>query len=171
MKLTKHIKAFTVFELLITMTLTVILVAFSYSGFSMMQKLFTDYTKQSNFISEINQLHTALFYLSDKATTIQKKDDKTLVFQSDSASTFLTMNDNAILLTFTSHTDTFHVEPKNTTFKLLTLTNQLPSTLIEKFDSDVFYKTQKFHLSFQKEYDAQHILKSTLEIQPLDEFN
>ncbi len=171
MQATKKIKAFTVFELLISMTLTVILVAFAYSSFSMMQKLFNDYTKQSAFILEINQLHTALFYISNKATTIQKKDDKTLVFNSDSSNTLLVINEKNVLLVFASHTDTFHFEPKNNTFKLLTLTNQLPSTLIKKFDSDVYYKTQKFHISFQKEYDAQHILKSTLEIKPLDEFN
>ena len=171
MPINKTIKAFTVFELLISMTLTGILIAFAFTGFNMMQQLFNDYTKQSSFISEINQLHGALFYLSDKSTEIVKIDDKHLSFKSDSSTTQLIIEEKNILLKFTSHTDTFKLDPKDVTVTLLTLSNHLPSNLVEKFDCDVFYKTQKFHVSFQKQYDAQSILKSTLVSQPPDEFN
>lgn len=167
----KSIKAFTVFELLISMTLTGILVAFAFTGFNMMQQLFNDYNKQSIFISDINQLHSALFYLSNKSSGIEKIDDKHLSFTSDSSTAQLVIEEKNILLKFASHTDTFKLEPKDATITLLTMSNQLSSNLVEKFDCDVFYKTQKFHVSFQKQYDAQPILKSTLVLQPPDEFN
>lgn len=171
MRINKSIKAFTIFELLISMTLTGILVAFAFTSFNMMQKLFNDYTKQSSFISDINQLHSALFYLSNKASGIEKLDDQHLLFKSDSSTTQLIMEEKNILLKFASHTDTFKLEPKDATITLLTMSNKLPSNLVEKFDCEVFYKTQKFHVSFQKQYDAQPILKSTLVLQPPDEFN
>ena len=171
MLINKSIKAFTVFELLISMTLTGILVAFAFTSFNTMQKLFSDYTKQSTFISDINQLHSALFYLSNKATDIEKIDEKHISFKSDSSITQLIIEENSILLKFASHTDTFKLEPKDATITLLTMSNQLSSNLVEKFDCEVFYKTQKFHVSFQKQYDAQPILKSTLVLQPPDEFN
>lgn len=171
MQITKKIKAFTVFELLISMTLTGILVAFAFTSFNTMQKLFNDYTKQSVFISDINQLHSALFNLSNKAIGIEKIDEKNLLFKSDSSTTQLIIEEKNILLKFASHTDTFKIEPKDATMTLLTINNQLPSNLVEKFDCDLFYKTQKFHVSFQKQYDAQSILKPTLVLQPPDEFN
>ena len=171
MPINKSIKAFTIFELLISMTLTGILVAFAFTSFNTMQKLFNDYTKQSTFISDINQLQGALFYLSNKATDIEKTDDKHLSFKSDSSITQLIIEEKSILLKFASHTDTFKLEPKEATITLLTTSNQLPSNLVEKFDCNVFYKTQKFRVSFRKQYDAQSILKSTLALQPPDEFN
>ena len=171
MPINKKIKAFTVFELLITMTLTGILVAFAFSGFNMMQQLFNDYTKQSNFISEINQLHSALFYLSNKAVDITKQDDKNIVFKTDSSTTQFILTDKTMLLKFAAHSDTFHFESKDVSFKLLNMSNNQPSNLIQQFDASIFYKTQKFHVSFQKQYDAQSVLKSTLELQPPDEFH
>ena len=39
-----NIKAFTMIELLITMTLTAILVVFAFMGYNQIQKLFVDYS-------------------------------------------------------------------------------------------------------------------------------
>lgn len=166
-----HIKAFTVFELLISMTLSGILVAFAFMGFNQLQHLFTDYTKQSNFIVEMNQLNTAFFNLSEKANVIEKENDKTFVFKTDSDQVKLLLEDNNILLKFKSHTDTFHFAPKKTEFRTLHFTNETPSNLVLQFDTDVFFKSQKFHVSFQKEYDAEHILKTATELFPPDELN
>lgn len=166
-----YIKAFTVFELLISMTLSGILVAFAFMGFNQLQHLFTDYTKQSSFIAEINQLNTAFFNLSEKANLIEKENDKTLVFKTDSNLVKLLLEENTILLKFKSHTDTFHLEPKKTEVKTLNFTNEMPSNLVLQFDTDVFFKSQKFHVSFRKEYDAEHILKTVTELFPPDELN
>ena len=157
------LKAFTVFELLISMTLTSILALFAFSGFSLMQQLFSDYTKQCTFISELNQLHSALYYMSNKATTIIKQNENSIVFKTDSANTELVLTAKTMLLKFPSHTDTFSFEPKQTTINLLKTNNEQLTNIVNQFDSDVFYKTQKFHVSFHKQYDAQSILKSELE--------
>ena len=166
-----YIKAFTVFELLISMTLSGILVAFAFMGFNQLQHLFIDYTKQSNFIVEINQLNTAFFNLSEKADLIEKENDKTLVFKTDSDQVKLLLEENNILLKFKSHTDTFHFAPKKMEFKTLNLNNETPSNLVFQFDTDVYFKSQKFHVSFRKEYDSEQTLKTTTELFPPDELN
>lgn len=171
MQIKQPIKAFTVIELLISMTLTGILVAFSFTGFNQMQKLFNDYNQQTAFIAEMNQLHSALFYLSNRSASVEKTDDNTIVFRSDSSNTQFILNDKALLLQFPSHTDTFHFEPKDIAFEFLITGNQMPSKLVKRFDCDVFFRNQKFHVSFRKQFDSDQILKSTLELLPPDEFN
>lgn len=166
-----RIKAFTVFELLLSMALSAILVAFAFMGFSQMQKLLHEYNNQSTFISDMNQLHSALFNLSHRANAIEKQDENTVLFRTDSASNQLLINKDNILLKFPSHTDTFHFEPKEVTFTLLQVNEQVPSKLIRQFDCTIFFKNQKFHVSFQKQYDAESVLKSTLELLPPDELN
>ena len=166
-----YIKAFTVFELLISMTLSGILVAFAFMGFNQLQHLFTDYTKQSTFIAEINQLNSAFFNLSENADFIEKQNDKTLVFKTDSTNVSLILQETNILLKFKSHTDTFHFETQKTEIKTLNLTAETPSNLVLQFDTDVFFRNQKFHVSFHKYYDAEHILKTTTELFPPDELH
>lgn len=171
MRIKHSLKAFTVFELLLSMALSAILVAFAFMGFNQMQKLLREYNTQSTFISDMNQLHAALFNLSNKATAIEKQDENTLLFKSDSTINQLVVNEKNILIKFASHTDTFHFEPKDKTFIPLGINEQIPSKLIRQFDCDVFFRNQKFHVSFQKQYDAESILKSTLELAPPDELN
>lgn len=168
----KHpIKAFTVFELLLSMALSAILVAFAFMGFNQMQKLLHEYNAQSTFISDMNQLHSALFNLSHQASAIEKQDENTLLFRSDSAGSQLLLHKDKILLKFASHTDTFHLEPKEAAFTLLQVNEQVPSKLLKQFDCTIFFKNQKFHVSFQKQYDTESVLKSTLELLPPDELN
>jgi len=171
MSINQPIKAFTVIELLISMTLTGILVAFSFMGFNQMQRLFNDYNQQTAFIAEMNQLHSALFYLSNRSASVEQVDDKTILFSADSVHTKFILNDKTMLLQFPSHTDTFHFEPKEITFDFMVTKGQLTSKLVKRFDCDVFFRNQKFHVSFRKQFDSQQILKSTLELQAPDELN
>lgn len=169
--LIKHkLKAFTIMELLVSMTLTGILVVFAFMGYNQIQKLFVDYTVQSKFISDYNQLQKALFIMADRATHIENSGDKTVLFKTDSSTIALDMKDDKVmLLTFSSHSDTFNLEHKNIHLDYLNISNGMPSALLKTFECEVFFKSQKFRVSFRKEYDAASVLGSTLELLPPDE--
>jgi prepilin-type N-terminal cleavage/methylation domain-containing protein len=160
------LKAFTMIELLITMTLTAILVVFAFMGYNQMQKLFIDYSIQSKFISDYNQLNKALFLIANQSQTIEKNGEHNLHFKTDSNTVELEIADKAMLLKFKSHTDTFALEPKNPEFDFLKTGNGTPSNLIQNFNCNITYKSQKFRVSFHKDYDAASTLNATLVLLP-----
>ena len=165
----KKIKAFTMIELLITMTLTAILVVFAYMGYNQIQKLFVDYSVQSKFISDYNQLNKALFLIANQSQTIEKTSEHSLNFKTDSNSIELETTDKNILLKFKSHTDTFDFKSKNPEFDFLKIGNGNVSNLIQNFNCEVIFKSQKFRVSFHKEYDAANTLNATLVLLPPNE--
>jgi prepilin-type N-terminal cleavage/methylation domain-containing protein len=165
----KSLKGFTIIELLVSMTLTGILVVFAFLGYNQIQKLFLNYAKQSEFISEYNQLNKALFILSDKANEIEKKTENSVVFKTDSNETTFEINEKVCLLKFKSHTDTFKIASKEKQFEFVQINNSNSSNLITSFMCEVFYQSQKFHVSFHKQYDASRILKLNQDLLPKDE--
>ncbi len=160
------LKGFTMIELLITMTLTAILVVFAFMGYNQMQKLFIDYSIQSKFISDYNQLNKALFVIANQSQTIEKNDEHSLYFKTDSNTVELEIADKAMLLKFKSHTDTFALEPKDPEYDFLKTGNGTPSNLIQNFNCNILFKTQKFRVSFHKDYDAASTLNATLVLLP-----
>ena len=163
------LKGFTMIELLITMTLTAILVVFAYMGYNQIQKLFIDYSAQSKFISDYNQLNKALFLIANQSKTIEKTSEHSLNFKTDSNSIELETTEKNILLKFKSHTDTFTLESKDSEFDFLKTGNGTPSNLIQNFNCEVLFKSQKFRVSFHKEYDAASTLNATLVLLPPNE--
>lgn len=168
MLIKRNIKAFTMLELLITMTLTGILVVFAFMGYNNIQQLFIAYNKQSAFINEYNQLNKALFVIADKSHVIEKKDDHHISFTSDSSTTDLQINENAILLRFKAHTDTFHLKTEVPEFEMLKM-GEKTSDYIKNFKCRVLFGSQKFLVSFHKQYDSESILKATLVSIPINE--
>ncbi len=156
-------------ELLITMTLTAILVVFAFMGYNQIQKLFIDYSVQSKFISDYNQLNKALFLIANQSQTIEKNGEHTINFKTDSNTVELEIADKLMLLKFKSHTDTFALEPKDPVYNFLKTGSDTPSNLIQNFNCEVLFKSQKFRVSFHKEYDAASTLNATLVLLPTNE--
>lgn len=169
MPIKQKIRAFTMIELLISMTLTGILVVFAFMGYSQIQQLFINYTVQSKFISDCNQLNKALFIMADQSQTIEKTGEHTLAFKTDSNTVELERTEKKMLLKFKSHTDTFELESQKPEFDFLKMGNGAPSSLIQNFECEVLYQTQKFRVSFHKEYDSKSTLNATLVLLPPDE--
>jgi prepilin-type N-terminal cleavage/methylation domain-containing protein len=169
MPINRKIKAFTMIELLVVMALTGILVVFAFMGYDQIQKLFMNYTVQSKFVSDYNQLNKALFLIGNQSTTIEKNGEHHINFLSDSNTIVLEMNEKNIFLKFKSHTDTFDLASKDLKFDFLMLGDGNPSALIKYFECAVFFQSQKFRVSFHKEYDAASTLNSTLLLLPTDE--
>lgn len=156
-------------ELLVSMTLTGILVAFAFMGYSQIQKLFVNYAEQSRFISDYNQLNKALGIITERASSIETQGEKVLAFKTDSNTVLLDLSTKQILLKFSSHTDTFALEAKDIEMKHLQIAADMPLPLISEFQCEVGFQTQKFRVSFHKQYDAARILTTTLEALPPDE--
>ncbi len=165
----RTLKAFTMIELLITMTLTAILVVFAFMGYNQIQKLFIDYSVQSKFISDYNQLNKALFLIANQSQTIEKNGEHSINFKTDSNTVELEIVDKAMLLKFKSHTDTFALEPKDQEYDFLKTGNGTPSNLIQNFNCNILFKSQKFRVSFHKDYDAASKLNATLILLPPNE--
>lgn len=168
MPINRKIKAFTMLELLITMTLTGILVVFAFMGFNQMQQLFIDYTKQSSFINDYNQVNKALFIISGKSQIIEKTTDNTITFFADSNTIVLDITETALLLKFKSHTDTFYLKTETPEFDFLKIGSQ-STNYIQSFKCNVQFRSQKFLVSFSKQYDSESILKANLVINPIHE--
>lgn len=168
MLIKQKIKAFTMIELLVTMSLTGILVVFAFIGYNHIQQLFLEYSKQSTFINEYNQLNKALFIISDKSQIIEKTSDDVIVFSNDTTKTELIVKEDVVLLKFSSHTDSFKFKTEKPEFDILNIAQQ-PSNYIKSFRCNVMFENQKFLVSFRKQYDAESILKATLVTNPIYE--
>jgi Tfp pilus assembly protein PilE len=169
MPINQKLKAFTIMELLVSMTLTGILVAFAFMGYNQVQKLFISYTVQSKFITDYNQLNKALMILSERAKTVETQGEKVIAFKTDSNTVLLDMSTKNMLLKFSSHTDTFAMEARDIKSLPVTISDQTPLPLIQSFECGVMFQTQKFRVSFRKQYDASTLLNTTLELLPPDE--
>lgn len=169
MLIKQKIKAFTMIELLITMTLTGILLVFAFMGYNQMQQLFTNYTIQNKFITDYNQLNKALNIFSNKSNIVEKTTNHSIHFKTDSNDVIVELNPQNILIKLKSHTDTFHLIPQSITYDYIKISNDSVSNLIKQFSCVVLFQNQTFSLSFHKEYDASSILKSTLQLLPPDE--
>lgn len=169
MQIKHKIKAFTLIELLVTMALTGILVVFAYMGYFQTQKLFENYTIQSKFINDYNQLNKALFLISNKAQTIEKAGEHSIDFITDSNRITLDVTEKTLLLKFKSHTDTFEMSSKNMKYIFLKMGNNITTNFIKNFECNVFFINQKFRVSFHKDYDATSILNATIIILPPNE--
>lgn len=169
MPINQKLKAFTIMELLVSMTLTGILVAFAFMGYNQVQKLFVNYTVQSKFITDYNQLNKALVILSERAKTVEAQGEKVIAFKTDSNAVLLDMSSKNMLLKFSSHTDTFMMEAKDIKLLPVTMSGQTALPLLRSFDCGVMFQSQKFRVSFRKQYDAATLLSTTLELFPPDE--
>ena len=169
MPIKRHLKAFTIMELLVSMTLSGILVAFAFMGYNQMQKLFVNYTVQSKFITDYNQLNRALQLLSERAQTVEAQGEKVFAFKTDSNSVLLDLSKEKVLLKFVSHTDTFDMKANDIRSVPAYIADQAPLPLIRNFECGVLFQSQKFRVSFDKQYDSATLLRTTLELLPSDE--
>lgn len=167
----QKLKGFTLIELMISMTLTGVLIVFIFMGYNQIQKLFVGTAKQSEFIIELNLLKNALFYTADHCQQIEKKGENILVFKNDPDSVFLELNEKNILLKFSSHTDTFHLQPANSQFSFLQFYNLEFSPLLTSFKCDIPFQSQTYLLTFEKQYETDVILRSRQKKLPGNEFN
>jgi hypothetical protein len=116
--------------------------------------LLQQFSKQSFFITQLNELNKRTHLLMTTPGIVIKESEK-LVFRSDSADNSLEFTETSILLTRFGKTDTFYMAAERPRCSFETLGNaQWQNRLVNGLDFDVYFRKQKFHLSFHKQYDA-----------------
>ena len=168
----KKIKAFTLLELLISLALTAVLVAFAFMSLGKIQYLFKLNHEQTKFINDITRFQQMLDVYSQTCNTVEKVNENQLVFKFDSTAAKINIETKYIILQKTHFTDTFFLPTQKPVIKTLTLSNELnQSNLVNRFETEVIFKNHKFRLSFRKQYAGEHALNLLLNTTPPDEFN
>lgn len=153
--LNKKIKAFTISELLIVMALTSAMITFAYTGLRYINKLLQLYNTQSSFITELSELNKRITSLHTFKNMILPEEEGKYVYKSDSAVSFLEFHQNFILVIKNNVADTFHLRAQNLQQEYESVNNpNWKNRLIKRFEFDVVFEKQKFHLLFNKDYDA-----------------
>lgn len=153
--LNKKIKAFTIAELMVTLALTGIMTSFAYLGFNYTQKLLHQFNEQNYFIVQLTELNKRLILLSSLAKEVTIENEKTFLLKSDTINCKIDFNPNYILLNKSGAIDTFHLETTDLKNEFELMNNPLwERKLVKHFQFDVLFKKEKFHLAFDKTYDA-----------------
>lgn len=150
----KKLKAFTLAEMLVTLALTSMLLGFCYLSFNYVQQLLHQFSRQSFFITQLNELNKRTGLLMSGPGMVTRENDH-LVFRSDSVSQAIDFKENSILMTRFGKTDTFFMAAQKLSYHYETLSHpRWQNRLVNSLDFDVFFQDQKFHLAFRKDYDA-----------------
>ncbi|MDP1803212.1 MAG: type II secretion system protein [Bacteroidota bacterium] len=153
--LTKKIKAFTLAEILVTLALTSIVATFSFMGYTLIQKLLKQYNDQNFFITQINALNNRIHLMVSQHGTILKESENKFVFSSDTTLSFITFNNNSVLLNRFNKTDTFKLKPEKLNAQFEPIKNpDWQNKMVNAFEFDIYFQEQRFHLAFNKNYDA-----------------
>jgi prepilin-type N-terminal cleavage/methylation domain-containing protein len=150
----KKLKAFTLAEMLVTLALTSLLLSFCYLSFNYVQHLLSQFSRQSFFITQLNELNKRSNLLM-AAPGIVIKENEGLIFRSDSMDQSIKFTETSILLTRFGKTDTFFMAADRPRCSFETLGNPAwQNRLVNGLEFDVQFQDQKFHLAFHKTYDA-----------------
>lgn len=157
---TKRLKAFTLAEMLVTLALTSLLVTFCYLGYNYIQQLLNQFGQQNLFVTQLNELNKRGTALANVPGTILAEGENRLIFRSDSSESRLEWKEDKILLSRFGKTDTFYLAARPPVFTYEALRNPLwQNKLVSRFEFDIYFQKQKFHLTFHKNYDAFTKLK------------
>ena len=153
--LIKHIKAFTLAEMLVTMALTSLLAGFCYLGYTNIQRMLGQQSRQNSFITTLNVFTTRTGRLMQSCNRAILEQDRKLIFYCDSVKTSLQFGENNILMSRFGRTDTFYLKPGGLQLGYEPLQNAAwQNRLVNRLELDVYYQEQSFHLDFRKMYDA-----------------
>lgn len=156
----RHLKGFTIAELLVVLVLTSISITLSYSTLTQVQKLFRDYKRSNKFLNEWSDLKKRLDYESIKAEQVTEVAEHSFRIRRDTTDALLEFQEKLILLKRNNHCDTFHIEVKNLKKKYESMQNPLwTNKLVKELHFETEYSKQKFNFSFTKEHSASLKLK------------
>jgi prepilin-type N-terminal cleavage/methylation domain-containing protein len=153
--LNKKINAFTISELMVTLALTGIITSFAYIGFNYTQKLLHQFNEQNYFIVQLTELNKRFDLLSAAVQEVTKENETRFILKSDSLTYKIDFNSEYILLNKSGSVDTFHLKAVGLKSDFEVMNNPLwERKLINHFAFDIVYQKERFHISFNKQYDA-----------------
>ena len=108
----KHIKAFTILEVVISLAIMSIIIAMVYVIFTLLSKQLYQYSDQTEQVNNYNQLHTVLTRDMHNANSIMFVDN-TLLLMVNNDSLKYTHTNQRLIRTFLKSNDTFLIPIKN----------------------------------------------------------
>ncbi|MBL7893833.1 MAG: prepilin-type N-terminal cleavage/methylation domain-containing protein [Bacteroidia bacterium] len=156
----KKLRAFTLAEMLVTLALTSILIMFSYTGVSYIQKLLYEFNEASSFLNNMNEVSMRLQSLFEESEFIEESEDGKYIFYLDSSQSVVNIHEDLMQVNRFNKVEDFPFMISNRRCEYEIIDNNITNKRIVKcLEFDVYFKKQKFHLIFCKNYDAKTKLK------------
>jgi prepilin-type N-terminal cleavage/methylation domain-containing protein len=154
------INGFTLAEVIITLALTSMAVAFAYGTLSYVQKLFFSYKQQNRFMQEYTAFKERMDHEALYSEYVIEQDENVFRIKRDSGFIDLEIKKLHILMKKGTACDTFHFSAENIKkeYELMPNSN-LAGRLVNLIGFETEYSKQKFNFVFSKKYDASIKLK------------
>lgn len=150
-----YLKGFTIVEVLVTLALTSIVITFSYSALSYVQKLFLNYKDQNRFINEYSDFKRRMDYEALYAHSVVETSENVFVAFRDSLQTTIELLDRTVLMKRSGHCDTFHFSVKQIVKSYEMIRNpKYANRLLKTLSFETEFSKQKFNFRFYKHHDA-----------------
>jgi hypothetical protein len=155
----RKLKALSLIELILGMVLSSIVVAFCYSGYSLIFERFMQFKKTKAKVNEIMQMNTTLLSDFSRANSIMYNNNQ-LSASCDSATFQYEFNEEYVLRKMNEVVDTFFLVPRDIKVKLLNEEPVEESGLLKEFsfDAEVFGKNETFQ--YLKIYSAEVLIQN-----------
>jgi len=149
------LKGFTIAEVLVTLVLTSLAITLSYATLNYVRRLFYSYKTQNKFINQYTDLKNRLSYEALKSDRITEDSENKFSIQRDSATAFLQITSDYILLVRHEQADTFYIKAKNIKKEYEAMQNPLwTNKLVKSLQFETAFTKQKFNFYIYKNYDA-----------------
>ncbi len=157
----KKLHAFTLFELLIGMIISSIVIGFGYTGYTLIYKRYLNYNGTKKNIIDIIQLNSVINNDFINAESAQFDADKLILNYGNGHLKEYSFEEKKILRKEEGIVDTFRLETTNLVAHQNIIHEQAGLPIVEfSFDAAVFGETMHFH--FVKNYSAETLINFQL---------
>jgi len=157
LRLTKKIKGFTLIEMLVTLSLSTVVVAFAYMAYNYMFLSYIQYEKMNGTVAEFTNCQSQLLKLSNNAEQIEVK-DKLLVFHlKNKEKVNVELNEKYILF----YNEVMTIDTAKcivTSFNFTLGKNKISNGFIDNITIDTEFNKMPYKLNFEKWYDAEKMI-------------
>lgn len=148
------VSGFTIVETLITLALTSVFIALTYTAFSKLQFLFWHEEKQNQFVKKFIGLQMMINREAQYAEYILYEEPCKIVFHKDSNSTVLSLTQNKFIVTKGTHSDTISMDAELPEVEFQPIDNlKWDRKLIRFFSCDINFSNVAFNIQFKKDIE------------------
>ena len=162
MKMQRHkIRAFTILEVVISMLITAIVIAITYTSYSIISKSYGAFNDKNKMMADYALLDHLLRRDVAQAAFIQKDAEGIALTTSNKNVKYTFSNDYIIRQSI--RTDTFKFISQNVQLyfehkPLLTLSDTLEQNRVDEISFDLLYRNEKIPYHYQKAYSSENLI-------------
>ena len=160
-KFNKNIPAFTLLELLVTLTLTTLIVSLSYFTYNYLLSGYYKYSDINDKINQHCQLRTELDHLMYHSESIQRKGTAILFMLPNNKSVRMEVNENNIILQDEHNNTLDTLKLPISSARLYWNTDSLvpDGGPLQKIKLNIIFSNQPYTLIFEKPYDSEKFIQ------------